>query len=221
MRALWAVLLLLFFVGCANLSEISSNNDRFFKKYLENNETLQEMSFTQISTAYDMQNKIEPKFRQITGKAFIKVPFYSDFTLKNLGHYFYVGSGMNALLLNLDTKEPSSKMKIYEFGNGILNSVVYDSGDTALCLAIADKKPINLKIVSNFYIDDSEFFAVIATAKFDGEIKVQDVRHRIFASQKYAEKISAKSDEIRQVVVQESLQDSILLLDRLVCKEVK
>ena len=65
----------------------------------------------------------------------------------------------------LATPKRPKKIKIYQFGGGILESVVYSSDSGAVCESFAAGKTVKARAVTNYYdkesANNSEFFATV------------------------------------------------------------
>lgn len=234
---------MLFLSGCGwIIDDIKGEDPRYFVKYLENNETLQEFTFMQTATAYEETNKVEPKFWQVTGKIYIKVPskFANGYTTKLIGNTRYTGGGSgkervdkNHIVINLDTGQNANfinewqdakSIKIYEFGGGIAETIVYNS-KTSVCKDFLSGKPVRTKAVTNYYRPNStEFFTTITEADMmkNDKIKLHRIDYQFFVTTDKDEIIKvAKSQEFREKMIDADLLKQNRILINSICRKME
>ena len=191
---------LLFFVGCSTKIQPEKYDKPTFRPYLENDESLEYISF------YSAKNRPKNlKAGDMLGGFFLQSGKFKDTMM------FYNGiKGKSIAMVNLDDEkyEPlyfldkmgfgelakSKKFKIYEFGRGIIETVVYET-KIGVCKAYNQNKKIEIKSVTNYYSDygyggrSDDFFTIIANSEIDGknDIKLQNLEY----------KFNIKSDEER------------------------
>ena len=83
----------------------------------------------------------------------------------------------------LATLGKAKKIKIYQFGGGILESVVYSSDSGAVCESFAAGKAVKAHTVTNYYdkesADNSEFFATLMDIGVKKGQKRRDQKSRL------------------------------------------
>lgn len=175
MRAILSIFLSLFLAGCAtnNLS-LSLNQEPFWLSYIENNGTKAQVSFLK----YISPEKQEKQRYEYLGIANVK--FDASESHKELGDIYSLAPKKLNILLNLDDNtsinlndnlqvlaiKRASGIKFYEFGDGIVESVVFSVDKGAVCENFLAKKVVNMQGATNYYQKLGDFFSVLTKAKF-------------------------------------------------------
>lgn len=208
LKLLFLAIFTLFLAGCSTSSQNTQNEiykTPIFRPYLENDGSLEYISF------YSSKTKPKnPKVGDLLGGFFVQSGKFKD-TM-----FFYNGiEGKSIAIANLDNDkyEPlyfldriafneisnSKKVKIYEFGKGIIETIIY-TANIGICKAYKQNKIVNSKSVTNYYSDygyggrKDDFFSVIANSEIIGkkDIKLQNLEY----------KFNIKSDEERFGVIE-------------------
>ena len=134
-------------------------------------------------------------------------------------------SGKNVDLSDKDEikkLQNSKKFKFYEFGGGILESVVYSAQKSPVCKAFFSGEPISARSVTNYYVGASdEFFATVIDAKIVGskgfEIKNLDFKFNLPSGKLAEAKEQATSAKFRQDVIDQDLKKQGRILLNILC----
>ncbi|MDO5045283.1 hypothetical protein [Campylobacter sp.] len=184
------------FSGCAGALNHSLNDDRSWIKYLENDTSLQSVSLNQkAANSY--------KFGDVIGSATVKSSLnHADI---NLGDIYFVDKIKSVIVVDLDANkninisdkdelaslQSSKNIKFYEFGGGMIESVIYSSEQKPVCKAFySSLEPINTRSVTNYYknlhSDKSEFFTTIIEAKIIGNkgFEIKNLEFKFHINQK-------------------------------------
>ena len=155
-----AAIAALAFYGCAGITgEMGGERAwRTYRTYMENDTSIQQIGFITETTVYEMSGgKKEEKFGDYMGRTEVKSPGKSDSASQNLGWVYSSGDGIKTLIVidldsgkNVDLSDKdeikklqnSKKFKFYEFGGGILESVIYSAQKSPVCKAFFSGEPI-------------------------------------------------------------------------------
>ena len=163
------------FSGCAGITG-DMGGERAWRTYMEDDASIQQIGFITETTVYEMSGgKTVEKFGDYMGRAEVKSPGENDSASQNLGWVYSSGGGAKTLIVidlgsgkNVDLSDKdeikklqnSKKFKFYEFGGGILESVVYSAQKSPVCKAFFSGEPISARSVTNYYVGATdEFFA--------------------------------------------------------------
>ncbi|WP_314041812.1 hypothetical protein [Campylobacter showae] len=177
-------------------SVVSSEPD--WIKYLENDGTVGDVAFfsENLSATYAQKNG------DIIGMALIK----KDSQNLKLGD-MYAQNGLSFTVRELDDKEKfgyryvnmydkaehktlkkAKTVKFYQFGGGILESVVFSADSGAVCESFAAGKTVKARAVTNYYdkesADNSEFFATLMDigVKKDKSAEIKNLDFKFFVA---------------------------------------
>ena len=167
-------------------------------KYLENDGSVGNIAFfsENLSKTYALKDG------DVIGMAIVK---RADMALK-LGD-MYALNGLSFTALELDDKEKfgyryvnmrdknelatlrnAKKVKFYQFGGGILESVVFSADSGAVCESFAASKTVKARAVTNYYdkesADNSEFFATLMDigVKKDKSAEIKNLDFKFFVA---------------------------------------
>ena len=232
-----AAAMALAFSGCTAITG-DMGGERAWRTYMENDTSIQQIGFITETTVYEMSGgKKEEKFGDYMGRAEVKSPGESDSASQNLGWVYSSGDGVKTLIVidldsgrNVDLSDKdeikklqnSKKFKFYEFGGGILESVVYSVQKSPVCKAFFSGEPINARSVTNYYVGASdEFFATVIDAKIVGnkgfEIKNLDFKFNLPSSKLTEAKEQATSAKFRQDIIEQDLKKQGHILLNILC----
>ena len=225
------------FSGCAGITG-DMGGERAWRTYMENDASIQEIGFITETTVYETGGgKTVEKFGDYMGRAEVKAPGESDSASRQLGAVYASGDGVKTLIvIDLDTGknlilsnkddikklQNSKKFKFYEFGGGILESVVYSAQKSPVCKAFFSGEPISARSVTNYYVGAfDEFFATVIDAKIVGnkgfEIKNLDFKFHLPSSKLAEVKGQATSAKFRQDVIEQDLKKQGRILLNILC----
>ncbi|MFL1706209.1 hypothetical protein ACHJH3_04315 [Campylobacter sp. MOP7] len=214
--------------GCASSLGSDSADDRAWMRYLESDESLQEISFyKRVVSAL--------KFGEVQGNAVVKTQFGDTYSSKNLGDIYFVSDLKSVIVIDLDkgknvnissdneikSLQNSKNIKFYEFGGGMIENVIYSTNEKSVCEAFRySLEPINTKSVTNYYtnVDKGEFFATIINAQIVGnkgfEIKNLDFKFHVNKKELTKIKEHAHSDKFKKEGIdQDMLKQGRFLLN--------
>ena len=232
-----AAAMTLAFSGCAAITG-EMGGERAWRTYMENDASIQQIGFITETTVYEMSGgKKEEKFGDYMGRAEVKSPGESDSASQNLGWVYASGDGVKTLIVidldsgkNVDLSDKdeikklqnSKKFKFYEFGGGILESVVYSAQKSPVCKAFFGGEPISARSVTNYYVGASdEFFATVIDAKIVGnkgfEIKNLDFKFHLPSSKLAEAKEQATSAKFKQDAIEQDVKKQGRILLNILC----
>ena len=208
-------------------------------KYLENDGTVGNIAFfsENLSATYAQKNG------DIIGMALIK----RDGQNLKLGD-MYAQNGTSFIVLELNDKEQfgyryinmrdkaehealkkAKKVKFYQFGGGMLESVVFSSDSGAVCESFAAGKTVKASAVTNYYdkesANNSEFFATVMDigVKKGKSADIKNIDFKFFVSDgKLADtQTRARSAEFRSKVIDADAKKQERILSNIVCAASK
>ena len=208
-------------------------------KYLENDGTVGDVAFfsENLSKTYAQKNG------DIIGMALIK----KDGQNLKLGD-MYAQNGVSFIVLELNDKEKfgyqyinmrdknelatlrgAKKVKFYQFGGGILESVVFSADSGAVCESFAAGKTVKAHAVTNYYdkesADNSEFFATLMDIGVkkgkSAEIKNLDFKFFVSDGKLASTQTRARSAEFRSKVIDADAKKQERILSNIVCAAPK
>ncbi|WP_149716325.1 hypothetical protein [Campylobacter concisus] len=208
-------------------------------KYLENDGTVGDVAFfsENLSATYAQKNG------DIIGMAIVK---RADMALK-LGD-MYALNGISFTVLELDDKEKfgyhyvnmrdkaehealkkAKTVKFYQFGGGILESVVFSADSGAVCESFAAGKTLKAHAVTNYYdkesADNSEFFATLMDIGVkkgkSAEIKNLDFKFFVSDGKLASAQTRARSADFRSEVIEADAKKQEQILSNIVCAAPK
>ncbi|WP_122863595.1 hypothetical protein [Campylobacter showae] len=208
-------------------------------KYLENDGSVGDVAFfsENLSATYAQKNG------DIIGMALIK----KDGQNLKLGD-MYSQNGISFIVLELNDKEKfgyqyinmrdkaehedlkkAKKVKFYQFGGGMLESVVFSADSGAVCESFAAGKTVKARAVTNYYdkesADNSEFFTTvmdIGVKKGKGaEIKNLDFKFFVSDGKLADTQTRARSAEFRSKVIDADAKKQEQILSNIVCAAPK
>ena len=160
----------------------------------------------------------------------------------------YALNGLSFTVLELDDKEKfgyryvnmrdknelatlrgAKKVKFYQFGGGILESVVFSSDSGAVCESFAADKAVKAHAVTNYYdkeiADNSEFFATVMDIGVkkgkSAEIKNLDFKFFVSDGKLASTQTRARSAEFRNKVIDVDAKKQEQILSNIVCAAPK
>ncbi|MGG7047779.1 MULTISPECIES: hypothetical protein [unclassified Campylobacter] len=194
MRILLLALTMLVFMGCAGImSDIAKKDVREWQAYVENNASLEYISFYAIAGA----NK--QKVGEHIGEAVMRVNAFGMQTSKSIGPIFAMPASKSIILIDLksgksidlalksdfELVQNSGNFKLYEFGLGIVETVVFSVKDGSVCQSFKDKKQVASRSVTNYMIGSGdEFFTTITEAKLriNEGYEIDSIDYQIYAN---------------------------------------
>ena len=208
-------------------------------KYLENDGSVGNIAFfsENLSKTYALKDG------DIIGMAIVK---RADMALK-LGD-MYALNGLSFTVLELYDKEKfgyryvnmrdknelatlrnAKKVKFYQFGGGILESVVFSADSGAVCESFAADKAVKAHAVTNYYdkeiADNSEFFATVMYIGVkkgkSAEIKNLDFKFFVSDGKLASTQTQARSAEFRSKVIDADAKKQEQILSNIVCAAPK
>ena len=208
-------------------------------KYLENDGSVGNIAFfsENLSKTYALKDG------DVIGMAIVK---RADMALK-LGD-MYALNGLSFTVLELDDKEKfgyrhvnmrdknelatlrnAKKVKFYQFGGGILESVVFSTDSGAVCESFAADKAVKAHAVTNYYdkeiADNSEFFATVMDIGVkkgkSAEIKNLDFKFFVSDGKLASTQTQARSAEFRSKVIDADAKKQEQILSNIVCAAPK
>ena len=208
-------------------------------KYLENDGSVGNIAFfsENLSKTYALKDG------DIIGMAIVK---RADMALK-LGD-MYALNGLSFTVLELYDKEKfgyryvnmrdknelatlrnAKKVKFYQFGGGILESVVFSADSGAVCESFAADKAVKAHAVTNYYdkeiADNSEFFATVMDIGVkkgkSAEIKNLDFKFFVSDGKLASTQTQARSAELRSKVIDADAKKQEQILSNIVCAAPK
>ena len=208
-------------------------------KYLENDGSVGNIAFfsENLSKTYALKDG------DVIGMAIVK---RADMALK-LGD-MYALNGLSFTVLELDDKEKfgyryvnmrdknelatlrnAKKVKFYQFGGGILESVVFSADSGAVCESFAADKAVKAHAVTNYYdkeiADNSEFFATVMDIGVkkgkSAEIKNLDFKFFVSDGKLASTQTQARSAEFRSKVIDADAKKQEQILSNIVCAAPK
>ncbi|MCD8212585.1 MAG: hypothetical protein LUC34_00755 [Campylobacter sp.] len=228
---IFTAIAVLAFSGCASLmNEISGKDPQKWYKFLENNETLQEISFyKRVASGSNIGS--------VQGSAIIKIPVGKSFTTQDLGDAYLGSVGKNVILIDLDANknvdmssqdeikklQSSKNIKFYEFSNAMIESVVYSSDKKSVCRTFIDSdEAVKARSVTNYYTQNQgEFFATVINADIVGnkgyEIKNLDFKFFVDSKNLPWVKEFARSDEFKKDAIEQDILKQGRFLLNVVC----
>lgn len=233
MRVFVLGILALFLGGCIGIADIKSamgKDVREWVRYVENNGTLSEMSFYEV---FSTTNK------KIVGEAIIKVPTKFSINGKDfnylsspVGDIYELNDSIKVIFKDIKTSKSidiydrkdmgwlgeQSEIKIYEFGNGMIETIVYNSGKMGVCEAFVNKKVVNATSATNYFVDKKEFFTTLANVDLvvDRGFEVRNLDFKFFVGDKNLDKVKSQAtsaDFRTQVINRDFLKQGRLLLN--------
>ncbi|WP_107686498.1 hypothetical protein [Campylobacter concisus] len=241
-KILSVVALAALFSGCAPLQDKLTGTDSSepkWSKYFENDGNLGNIAFysENLSKTYALKDG------DVIGMAIVK---RADMALK-LGD-MYAQNGTSFIVLELNDKEQfgyqyinmrdknelttlrgARKVKFYQFGGGILESVVFSSDSGAVCESFAAGKAVKARAVTNYYdkesADNSEFFATLMDIGVkkgkSAEIKNLDFKFFVSDGKLASTQTRARSVEFRSKVIDADAKKQERILSNIVCAAPK
>ncbi|MDO5045282.1 hypothetical protein [Campylobacter sp.] len=233
----------LFLAGCAQsnaaLSAASLNQvEPAWTNYLENDASLQKIAFysANLAATKDLRDGAVIGFALTKGERNGKIQnikigdMYASggksFTVVDLdrGGYYINMHDKNEIL----SLKNSKNIKFYEFGGGILETVVYStSQDKTVCDSFLSGKEIDARSVTNYYdastSDNSKFFATLMSAKIikDNAPKASGLEFKYFVGEadlvKFKE--AAESDKFKKEVIDQDLIKQERVLKNIICSQ--
>ena len=208
-------------------------------KYLENDGTVGNIAFfsENLSATYAQKNG------DIIGMALIK----RDGQNLKLGD-MYAQNGTSFIVLELNDKEQfgyryinmrdkaehealkkAKKVKFYQFGGGMLESVVFSSDSGAVCDSFAAGKTVKASAVTNYYdkesANNSEFFATLMDIGVkkgkSAEIKNLDFKFFVSDGKLSSTQTRARSAEFRSKAIDADAKKQERILSNIVCAAPK
>ena len=208
-------------------------------KYLENDGSVGDIAFfsENLSKTYALKDG------DVIGMAIVK---RADMALK-LGD-MYALNELSFTVLELDDKEKfgyryvnmrdknelatlrnAKKVKFYQFGGGILESVVFSADSGAVCESFAADKAVKAHAVTNYYdkeiADNSEFFATVMDIGVkkgkSAEIKNLDFKFFVSDGKLASTQTQARSAEFRSKVIDADAKKQEQILSNIVCAAPK
>ena len=165
----------------------------------------------------------------------------------NLGD-MYAQNGVSFIVLELNDKEKfgyqyinmrdknelatlrnAKKVKFYQFGGSILESVVFSADSGAVCEGFAAGKAVKAHAVTNYYdkesADNSEFFATLMDIGVkkgkSAEIKNLDFKFFVSYGKLASTQTRARSAEFRSKVIDADAKKQEQILSNIVCAAPK
>ncbi|WP_158333442.1 hypothetical protein [Campylobacter concisus] len=208
-------------------------------KYLENDGSVGNIAFfsENLSKTYALKDG------DVIGMAIVK---RADMALK-LGD-MYALNGLSFTVLELDDKEKfgyryvnmrdknelatlrnAKKVKFYQFGGGILESVVFSADSGAVCESFAAGKAVKAHAVTNYYDkespNNSAFFATLMDIGVkkgkSAEIKNLDFKFFVSDGKLASTQTRARSAEFRSKVIDADAKKQERILSNIVCAAPK
>lgn len=206
------------FSGCAGIFELVK--DDFWTKYVENNETMAEISFMKLANA--------PKIG-VVGEAHIKKELVGIYTREKIGDIVALeNNGFTSIILDengksvispLDASLKSSKnIKLYLFGGSMIETINYNSVNLGVCEAFAKSKPVMAKSVTNYYFNN-ELFTTSANIEILGITKhnVKNLKFLSLPKDLKNNKIADFKTKFTNEVVNKDLEKQRIILKNLIC----
>lgn len=241
-KILSVVALAALFSGCAPLQDNLTGTDLSepkWSKYFENDGNLGNIAFysENLSKTYALKDG------DVIGMAIVK---RADMALK-LGD-MYALNGLSFTVLELDDKEKfgyryvnmrdkaehealkkAKTVKFYQFGGGILESVVFSADSGAVCESFAADKTVKAHAVTNYYdkesVDNSEFFATLMDIGVkkgkSAEIENLDFKFFVSDSKLASTQTRARSADFRSKVIDADAKKQAQILSNIVCAAPK
>ena len=221
---LTALLVLFGLTGCA-----AKKQELAWLPYQALDGSTQAIGFMQISDAWGQKTAKQ-------GTALQKVNFGDIETYQELGEIYYIydvnQQPMRVMLLNgkqsvnphdpdaLNILSQSQRLDFYEFGKGRIGHAQF-TANSRLCADFASKKGVNLRMVTNYYATENQYFSSLITAKIFRDIKPQNAGYKasFFIDDKaLLAQIQKEEQQHGKRLAIENLMEKVSLLAGVVCQ---
>ncbi|PJG84233.1 hypothetical protein [Conservatibacter flavescens] len=214
------------------LSACATKNELAWLPYQEIDGSTQAISFMQVAEAWGQKTAKQ-------GTALQREKFDNIDTYRKLGDIYYIydvnEQPMRVILLNhtqsVDPHDPagvnalgqSKVFDFYEFGKGRVGHAQF-TANTALCSDFASKRGVDLRMVTNYYATENQYFTSLITGTLFQQQKPQNVGYKaaFFLSDKaLEEKIRAEEREHGKRLAIANLMEKVGILSSIVCGKEK
>ena len=233
----------LFLAGCAqsnaslSMAKLQEASEPQWTNYLENDASTQKIAFysENLSATKQLKDGANIGFALTKGKINGKVQNIKigDMYASGGKSFIIVDLDKGAHYINMHDKDDvlslknSKNIKFYEFGGGILETIVYTAGGNLVCDSFLSGKEINARSVTNYYDasapDNSKFFTTLMNAKIVKEKtpKLGDIEFKYFVAEADLPSVKeqTQSEKFKKDVVHKDLMKQERALRNIICAE--
>lgn len=233
----------LFLAGCAqsnaslSMAKLQEDSEPKWTNYLENDESMQKIAFYSENLTSTKELKDGSKI----GFALTKKQYEGKLQNVKIGD-MYASGGKSFSIVDLDrgayyinmhdknevlSLKNSKNIKFYEFGGGILETVVYSANGNLVCEAFISGKSVNAKSVTNYYNantpDNSNFFVTVMNSKIlKNKTPISNslsFKYFVPETDLAQFKKSVESEEFKLKVIDKDLMKQERILRNIICAE--